>query len=266
VCKRKHVSAGCARHLLKGHHKGDFTLKQIPIHGLGFISTGLLTENSITPVTIKRYKQTDSVEDPPGGAPGNNKNASPEPNANDKSSKIIKKTIKTKPSEYYNIDKMPKYMTRSAFHGSDKMMTMVKELHVEQKYQVKMFGLESSPLDHRLKFRRAVFDHPMQEIEKKESYSDFLKTKTSSVVLCAILVNGFNMFIKLLAWHFTSSDSILAEAIHSGADTLNQVFLFCLWDEDLYFNIQILTYFLFSLTHYTSLCKMRKVKQTQSVS
>lgn len=37
--------------------------------------------------------------------------------------------------------------------------------------------------------------------------------------------NGTNFVIKLLAWYMTGSHSLFAEAIHSLADTINQIIL-----------------------------------------
>jgi len=45
------------------------------------------------------------------------------------------------------------------------------------------------------------------------------------VVLCAIAINTGNFGIKLVAWAATGSHSMFSEAIHSLADTLNQVIL-----------------------------------------
>lgn len=46
------------------------------------------------------------------------------------------------------------------------------------------------------------------------------------VVLSAIAGNGFITIIKFVGWFFSQSPSLLAESIHSVADTLNQVLLF----------------------------------------
>uniref|UniRef100_A0A8C8M8C9 Proton-coupled zinc antiporter SLC30A9, mitochondrial n=1 Tax=Oncorhynchus tshawytscha TaxID=74940 RepID=A0A8C8M8C9_ONCTS len=43
------------------------------------------------------------------------------------------------------------------------------------------------------------------------------------VVMVAICINGLNFFFKLLAWVYTGSASMFSEAIHSLADTCNQV-------------------------------------------
>ena len=48
---------------------------------------------------------------------------------------------------------------------------------------------------------------------------------SGTVVLGAIAINTSNFFIKLLAWLWTGSHSMFSEAIHSMADTLNQMIL-----------------------------------------
>lgn len=60
-----------------------------------------------------------------------------------------------------------------------------------------------------------------------------LKTKILvffSLFLLFVFRNGLNFFFKLLAWVYTGSASMFSEAIHSLADTCNQVsiFLCCL--------------------------------------
>ena len=45
------------------------------------------------------------------------------------------------------------------------------------------------------------------------------------VVLGAIAINTSNFFVKLLAWVYTGSHSMFSEAIHSLADTVNQLIL-----------------------------------------
>ena len=44
-------------------------------------------------------------------------------------------------------------------------------------------------------------------------------------MLGAIAINTSNFFVKLLAWVWTGSHSMFSEAIHSLADTLNQMIL-----------------------------------------
>ena len=43
------------------------------------------------------------------------------------------------------------------------------------------------------------------------------------VVLAAIAINGTNFLAKVTAWFFTGSHAMFSEAVHSAADTCNQV-------------------------------------------
>ena len=45
------------------------------------------------------------------------------------------------------------------------------------------------------------------------------------IVVSAIAGNSFITVIKFIGWFFSQSPSLLAEAIHSVADTLNQILL-----------------------------------------
>lgn len=47
-----------------------------------------------------------------------------------------------------------------------------------------------------------------------------------SLFLLFVFRNGLNFFFKLLAWVYTGSASMFSEAIHSLADTCNQVSIF----------------------------------------
>ena len=49
---------------------------------------------------------------------------------------------------------------------------------------------------------------------------------TTKVVISAIMINLSNFVIKISAWFITSSHSMFAEAIHSLADTINQIILY----------------------------------------
>ncbi|NXC75118.1 ZNT9 protein, partial [Anhinga anhinga] len=55
------------------------------------------------------------------------------------------------------------------------------------------------------------------------------------VVMVAICINGLNFFFKLLAWVYTGSASMFSEAIHSLADTCNQVSIFSIILKEFYF-------------------------------
>ncbi|GFN81708.1 Zinc transporter 9 [Plakobranchus ocellatus] len=51
------------------------------------------------------------------------------------------------------------------------------------------------------------------------------KSGSGRVVLSAILVNGLNTLLKLIAWFYTGSHSMFSEFVHSCADTMNQIIL-----------------------------------------
>ncbi|XP_074604456.1 solute carrier family 30 member 9 [Brevipalpus obovatus] len=50
--------------------------------------------------------------------------------------------------------------------------------------------------------------------------------ESGKVVWTAIMINSANFFFKTLAWYHTGSHSLFAEAIHSMADTCNQLILY----------------------------------------
>jgi len=52
-----------------------------------------------------------------------------------------------------------------------------------------------------------------------------LTGESGMVVLGAIAINTSNFFVKMIAWAFTGSHSMFSEAIHSLADTVNQLIL-----------------------------------------
>ncbi len=45
------------------------------------------------------------------------------------------------------------------------------------------------------------------------------------MVLSAVAINASNFFVKLVGWLYSGSHSLFAEAIHSLADTMNQLIL-----------------------------------------
>ena len=59
----------------------------------------------------------------------------------------------------------------------------------------------------------------------KENQDKGITGESGMVVLGAIAINTSNFFVKLVAWAYTGSYSMFSEAIHSLADTINQVIL-----------------------------------------
>lgn len=64
----------------------------------------------------------------------------------------------------------------------------------------------------------------------KSSKTTILSTGGGKVVITAVLINAANAVAKLIGWFFTGSASLFSEAVHSTADTCNQLILtFGLW-------------------------------------
>ena len=59
----------------------------------------------------------------------------------------------------------------------------------------------------------------------KEKTDQGITGESGMVVLGAIAINTSNFFVKLVAWAYSGSHSMFSEAIHSLADTINQVIL-----------------------------------------
>ena len=59
----------------------------------------------------------------------------------------------------------------------------------------------------------------------KENTDKGITGESGMVVLGAIAINTSNFFVKLVAWAYSGSHSMFSEAIHSLADTINQVIL-----------------------------------------
>ncbi|KAF7248196.1 Zinc transporter 9 [Varanus komodoensis] len=72
-------------------------------------------------------------------------------------------------------------------------------------------------VDVRLQFLSASVNLP------RSRASAMFLSGPGKVVMVAICINGLNFFFKLLAWVYTGSASMFSEAIHSLADTCNQV-------------------------------------------
>ncbi|CAF0857430.1 unnamed protein product [Adineta ricciae] len=82
-----------------------------------------------------------------------------------------------------------------------------------KEYQKRLILLENAPLDSRTTVNNSI-----------------LATGGGKVVVAAVLVNATNAVVKTIGWLFTGSASLFSEAIHSIADTCNQLILtFGLW-------------------------------------
>ncbi len=109
--------------------------------------------------------------------------------------------------------------------------------------EAEMIKLEEQKLKHKepLSFYLRFFDpskkrrtltrenwpvRPMRsniKLDKPESGTGLISNPSGRVVLAAIAINGTNFFFKVVAWIFTGSHAMFSEAVHSAADTCNQV-------------------------------------------
>ena len=70
-----------------------------------------------------------------------------------------------------------------------------------------------------------VKNWPVRTMAQKETTEEGLESQSGRVVLSAVAINTANFFGKLIAWIMTGSHAMFSEAIHSAADTLNQLIL-----------------------------------------
>jgi len=87
-------------------------------------------------------------------------------------------------------------------------------------YRSRNFNINSSEEE------RAVDADPIVDLKNKEKSNENIWTSgTGRVVAFAVGINVVNTGGKFLAWFFTGSHAMFSEAIHSLADTINQVIL-----------------------------------------
>merc|ERR1719435_920094 len=72
-----------------------------------------------------------------------------------------------------------------------------------------------------------VNDDPIVDVKLKESKANenIWSSGTGRVVASAVVINSINTTGKFAAWFFTGSHAMFSEAIHSLADTINQIIL-----------------------------------------
>ncbi|CAL8082360.1 unnamed protein product [Orchesella dallaii] len=137
---------------------------------------------------------------------------------------------------------LQKHMKRSP-HSNQNVMFMYWRWEVEMK-AIKKFGtLKNLQEERRMKMAemdadadccgawnaRGDDDHDAavkanEEMEKKRLRTS-LTEGSCGIITIAFMINTVNFFLKLLAWYMTGSHSLFAEAIHSLADTVNQLIL-----------------------------------------
>ncbi|XP_023212989.1 zinc transporter 9-like, partial [Centruroides sculpturatus] len=63
------------------------------------------------------------------------------------------------------------------------------------------------------------------EVKEEAKKREAILRGSGRVVMTAVMINGANFAFKLITWLYTGSHSMFAEAIHSLADTCNQIIL-----------------------------------------
>ncbi|CAG7838386.1 unnamed protein product [Allacma fusca] len=137
-----------------------------------------------------------------------------------------------------NLEGMRKTLRRSA-HADEPPITVYWRKDVEAK-ALEVWG-SREVLDserHKRERETAELQEASFELRKimkqyRKTYPDNEKTTTLSnllsgsgkIVITAVAINGTNFVIKLIAWILTGSHCLFAEAIHSLADTINQLIL-----------------------------------------
>ncbi|UJR15401.1 hypothetical protein I4U23_002348 [Adineta vaga] len=113
--------------------------------------------------------------------------------------------------------------------GSPEMLTKekAKRSKTRQDEYEALFSLKKSVKEYQKRLsllENASFDN------RKSVKKNILTTGSGKVVIAAVLINATNAVVKTIGWLFTGSASLFSEAVHSIADTCNQLILtFGLW-------------------------------------
>ncbi|CAF2623094.1 unnamed protein product [Rotaria sp. Silwood2] len=108
--------------------------------------------------------------------------------------------------------------------GSPEMLNKEKAKRAkarQQEYEA-IFSLKKSLKEYQkrlLMLENASFDN------QKSATNTILATGGGKVVIAAVLINATNAVVKTIGWLFTGSASLFSEAVHSIADTCNQLIL-----------------------------------------
>lgn len=146
-----------------------------------------------------------------------------------------------------DLETLPKYTRRSPFVGVGNMSVYLKT-DIEQKaYEVwggreeflkekekRRLSQEAGDMTatifkkalkqyRRTTTRKSEYDRPKPY--EPDKVASVFKSGTGRVVVYAVCINFANFVLKGCAWLYTGSHSMFAEAIHSAADTFNQVIL-----------------------------------------
>jgi len=103
----------------------------------------------------------------------------------------------------------------------------VKRTKSRQKDYETLFSLKKSMKEY--KKRLAILENASFDSGKTTNKS-ILNAGGGKVVIAAVVINATNAVVKIIGWLFTGSASLFSEAVHSIADTCNQLILtFGLW-------------------------------------
>ncbi|CAF4826719.1 unnamed protein product [Rotaria sp. Silwood1] len=108
--------------------------------------------------------------------------------------------------------------------GSPEMLNKAKAKRTkarQQEYEA-IFSLKKSLKEYQKRLsmlENTSFDN------QKSATNSILATGGGKVVVAAVLINATNAVIKTIGWLFTGSASLFSEAVHSIADTCNQLIL-----------------------------------------
>ncbi|CAF0984454.1 unnamed protein product [Adineta steineri] len=113
--------------------------------------------------------------------------------------------------------------------GSPEMLSKEKAKRAKNRQDEyePVFSLKKSVKEYQKRLsllENASFDN------RKSVKKNILTTGSGKVVIAAVVINATNAVVKTIGWLFTGSASLFSEAVHSIADTCNQLILtFGLW-------------------------------------
>jgi len=115
--------------------------------------------------------------------------------------------------------------------GSLEKVEIEKEIR-EKEYEESNFPIYKRILIDKVREREKLKDEkmsqraswPVRNLKFNEQKAG-ITGDSGRVIMAAIVINTSNFFAKLIAWAITGSHSMFSEAIHSLADTLNQIIL-----------------------------------------
>jgi solute carrier family 30 (zinc transporter), member 9 len=107
--------------------------------------------------------------------------------------------------------------------GSMETLNKEKEKRKAEYDRIKkdVFNLKKTLRDYQNRTER--LENPY--LENRYTNSTIYNSPSGRVVLFAIAVNTSNFLAKLIGWWFTGSASLFSEAVHSFADTINQILI-----------------------------------------